>query len=227
MEKKIYFKSDFEIIEQLIDAQGQPVDISAMDIVLIYSTDNFNTLKATCKNGECTNCYIDIEDNSKLHVIFSRHYLGVGKLAREVSIAIDNPHFKENIENVRFKEFASIELVAFGGSADNKVIDNTSANISFNHNQATNRDMADQHPISAITGLDEALSDKWQLQVLTDWVQEYKGEGSATFIGRNNKGATTADGTWRIKVLWYVNDTLTIHRFSDVAWDNRYNLIIL
>ena len=228
MERNIYYRSDFEIIEKLVDVNGNPMDFHYTDVELVYQTDGNATMKACCKEGVCCNCYIDEIDGSKLHVIFDNHHLGVGRLAREVTVNIPNPHFEKDMENVRIKDYAdTILLVSFGGTFDNKVvIDATSTGIvGFNHDLATNRDLPDQHPISAITGLEEALAGAGGSQLFTDYVYSYKNEGNATFIGRNKEGAETDEETWRIKVLWYVNDVLQVFRFENVAWDNRYNLI--
>lgn len=226
MEHKIYYRSDFEVIERLVDIDGNPMDLQYIDIELVYQTDGLATMKASCKEGVCCNCYIDDDDNSKLHVIFDNHHLGVGRLVREVTINIANPHFEHDMENVRIKDYAnSIVLVPFGGTYNNKiVIDATSTGIvGFNHSMATNRDLPDQHPISAITGLEEALEGAGGSQLLTDYVYEYRNEGNATFIGRNKNGKSTSDATWRIKIIWYVNNVLQVFRYENVAWDDRYN----
>ena len=229
MEYNIYYRSDFEVIEKLMDADGNPMDLYNTDIELAYQTDGMTTMKACCKNGVCCNCYIDENDHSILHVLFDNHKLGVGRLAREVTVNIINPHFEDDTESVRFKEYAdTIVLVSFGGTLDNKiVIDATGTGIvGFDHSMATNRDLPYQHPISAITGLEEALENVTGSLLLTDYVYSYKNEGNATFVGRNNAGASVEEETWRIKVIWYVNNVLQVFRFENVAWSERYNLLL-
>lgn len=223
---KIYFKSDFEIIEQFLYANGEPIDINTLNIELCYQTDKYTSFSASFRNGQGNNCYIDEDDNSKLHVTFAEHKLAPGTLTRTATFFVDNNRFPDNTQHIRIRELTQVELVSMGGNNDSySIVENVSTILLFDHNAASHRNDPDQHPIAAITGLNEALSDMWQLKVLTDWQPKFNNEGDCTFIGRNNKAAQTSDETWSIKVLWYVNNILTIHRFNNASWDNRYNLV--
>ena len=223
---KIFFKSDFELIEHFLDANGDPLDISELNISLCYQTDKFSSYHAHFYQGAGEKCYIDPEDHSKLHVTFAGHCLGPGMLTRTITFAVANDHFPDDTQNIRTKELTSVELVNLGGNASPySSVENTAPLVLFNHANATHRDDLDQHPIAAITGLEEALEGAGGSQLLTDYVYEYMNEGNATFIGRNKNGESTSDATWRIKIIWYVNNVLQVFRFENVAWDDRYNLI--
>lgn len=223
---KIFFKSDFELIEHFLDANGDPLDISELNISLCYQTDKFSAYHAHFYQGAGEKCYIDPEDHSKLHVTFAGHHLGPGVLTRTITFAVANDHFPDDTQNIRTKELTSVELVNLGGNASPySSVENTAPLVLFNHANATHRDDPDQHPIAAITGLEEALEGAGGSQLLTDYVYEYMNEGNATFIGRNKNGESTSDATWRIKIIWYVNNVLQVFRFENVAWDDRYNLI--
>ncbi|MBQ4477981.1 MAG: hypothetical protein II945_05175 [Bacteroidales bacterium] len=223
---KIFFKSDFELIEHFLDANGDPLDISELNISLCYQTDKFSSYHAHFYQGAGEKCYIDPEDHSKLHVTFAGHCLGPGMLTRTITFAVANDHFPDDTQNIRTKELTSVELVNLGGNASPySSVENTAPLVLFNHANATHRDDPDQHPIAAITGLEEALEGAGGSQLLTDYVYEYMNEGNATFIGRNKNGESTSDATWRIKIIWYVNNVLQVFRFENVAWDDRYNLI--
>lgn len=223
---KIFFKSDFELIEHFLDANGDPLDISELNISLCYQTDKFSSYHAHFYQGAGEKCYIDPEDHSKLHVTFAGHCLGPGLLTRTITFAVANDHFPDDTQNIRTKELTSVELVNLGGNASPySSVENTAPLVLFNHANATHRDDPDQHPIAAITGLEEALEGAGGSQLLTDYVYEYMNEGNATFIGRNKNGQSTSDATWRIKIIWYVNNVLQVFRFENVAWDDRYNLI--
>ena len=223
---KIFFKSDFELIEHFLDANGDPLDISELNISLCYQTDKFSSYHAHFYQGAGEKCYIDPEDHSKLHVTFAGHCLGPGMLTRTITFAVANDHFPDDTQNIRTKELTSVELVNLGGNASPySSVENTAPLVLFNHANATPRDDPDQHPIAAITGLEEALEGAGGSQLLTDYVYEYMNEGNATFIGRNKNGESTSDATWRIKIIWYVNNVLQVFRFENVAWDDRYNLI--
>ena len=50
MEYNIYYRSDFEVLEKLMDADGNPMDLYNTDIELAYQTDGMTTMKACCKN---------------------------------------------------------------------------------------------------------------------------------------------------------------------------------
>jgi hypothetical protein len=114
------------VTEKLVDADGNPMDLHSTDVELAYRTNGMTAMRASCKSGEYTNCYIDEDDSSILHVIFHNHHLGIGRLTREISVNIDNPHFEHDMENIRFKDYVdTIVLVEFGGSIDNRIVIDT------------------------------------------------------------------------------------------------------
>lgn len=216
---EIFFKSDFEVIEQFLDANGEPLDVNTLNIELCYETDKYTSYSASFRNGHGLNCYIDEDDNSKLHVTFAEHKLAPGTLTRTVTFFVDNNRFPDNTENIRMREHTDVELVRIGGNNSSfTVADNVTTILLFNHAAATHRDDEDSHPISAITGLREALDNAGE-RVLTDYANE------TAYVGRNSKSASTSEETWSIKVIYYANDVLQVSRFANVSWDNRYNLI--
>lgn len=227
---KIFFKSDFELIEHFLDANGDPLDISELNISLCYQTDKFSSYHAHFYQGAGEKCYIDPEDHSKLHVTFAGHCLGPGVLTRTITFAVANDHFPDDTQNIRTKELTSVELVNLGGNASPySSVENTAPLVLFNHANATHRDDPDQHPISAISGLQSALDNAGRI-TLTDFLNNPAASGidadECSFIGRNTRSALTSDSSWNIKTLAYKNGQLAIREFSGVAWNNRYQLLI-
>lgn len=57
---------------------------------------------------------------------------------------------------------------------------------------------------------------------LTDYIEDYRGEGSATFIGKNYRNALTSDTTWKLRIIYH-EPQFHVYDYDGVAWDDRYD----
>ena len=112
---KIYYKSDFQKIEQFFDANIEAIDITNIDIKLVYTTRHWEKYEVSKIGDVYTNCLLDAEDPTKLYVFFKNHGLQPGTLVREITLFIDNVNFPEGIQKVMLKPETDIELVSKGG----------------------------------------------------------------------------------------------------------------
>ena len=62
--------------------------------------------------------------------------------------------------------------------------------------------------------------------VYTDYVESYRGQGSATFIGKNSSSASTLAQTWKLRVVWHTS-SIQIYDYINVSWDDRYDYPII
>lgn len=112
---KIYYKSDFEIIEQFFDAKGEAINISDLDIEIIYTTSGWEKYEVSRIAGVEKNCFYNIDDTSKLTIIFDEHQLQAGVLNREIKINSKNLLFEGGIQEIIVKSLTDINLVTQGG----------------------------------------------------------------------------------------------------------------
>lgn len=113
---KIYYKSDFEIIEQFFDVNNEPIDITNIDIQLVYTTSNWEKYEVSkLTDSGLTNCYFEEIDPTKLHIVFQNHNLKPGLLIREITLFVNNINFESGTQKVMLKPETDIELVSKGG----------------------------------------------------------------------------------------------------------------
>jgi len=70
---KIYFKSEFELIETFLDVNEEAIDLSTINFKIEYYTLGQNTFIVSKTGSTFVNCQIDETDSSKLIVIFKNH----------------------------------------------------------------------------------------------------------------------------------------------------------
>jgi hypothetical protein len=111
---KYYYKTDFELIEQFFDSEGEAIDITNIDIQIIYLSQwgEYIVLKTSAVNN---NCYFDEFDSTKLHVVFQNHGLKEGALRKEITLLVDNVNFASGKQKVMLNQETGVELVATGG----------------------------------------------------------------------------------------------------------------
>jgi len=113
---KIYYKSDFQIIERFFDAKGEAINISDLDIEIIYTTSGWEKYEVSkLTDSGLTNCYFEEIDPTKLHIVFQNHNLKPGLLIREITLFVNNINFESGTQKVMLKPETDIELVSKGG----------------------------------------------------------------------------------------------------------------
>lgn len=110
-----YYKSEFELIESFLDAAGDPVDITNIDIEIVYYTSGWERYTVSRIGGVPVNCVFSEAEPTKLTVIFQNHGLGRGILSREITLLIDNVNFASGKQKVMLAPLTSINLVATSG----------------------------------------------------------------------------------------------------------------
>ncbi len=79
---RINYKSDFDFLLELRDAENRPVVWPGCDWVARFRTSSAaNTYTASCIGGKTVNCY---NDNGKIHVVCDAHRLSPGRLQVEL-----------------------------------------------------------------------------------------------------------------------------------------------
>ncbi|MDD4437294.1 MAG: hypothetical protein PHS04_04580 [Tissierellia bacterium] len=111
---KYYYKTDFELIEQFFDSEGEAIDITNIDIQIIYLSQWGEYIVSKTSAGN-NNCYLDELDSTKLHVVFQNHGLKEGVLRKEITLLIDNVNFASGKQKVMLNQESGVELVATGG----------------------------------------------------------------------------------------------------------------
>jgi len=110
-----YYKSEFELIESFLDAAGDPVDITNIDIEIVYYTSGWERYTVSRIGGVPVNCVFSEAEPTKLTVVFQNHGLGRGILSREITLLIDNVNFASGKQKVMLAPLTSINLVATSG----------------------------------------------------------------------------------------------------------------
>jgi hypothetical protein len=125
-------------------------DITSKSFELHYSDEETSQFKL----GKTTNELKLIDEEGKIKTV-----------AKNIEISITN----EVIENE--PQLINLPILKDEGIDINISLANNSGGGTTNHNDLLNRDLADQHPINAITGLQEALNSK---QPLIDDLEEIR-----------------------------------------------------
>ena len=121
------------------DTNGDPIDISSIDVLLIYKTKGWEQYNVSRIAGVETNCYLDSEDPSKLHIVFENHNLQAGDLTREITLKIENSAFKDGVQNIIYNPSTDIELVAIGGEQESEAGSNSIPVIVQSHTMPEKR----------------------------------------------------------------------------------------
>lgn len=113
---KINYKSDFDFILTLRDAQGNDIGFPDFDWEARFWT--FSPICATtasCHDGECVNCY---NDSGKIHVVINAPTLGCGKLRVELATHRENDIYPDGERTLYTPDVLDIELVSGKGNTE-------------------------------------------------------------------------------------------------------------
>lgn len=113
---KINYKSDFDFILTLQDAQGNDIGFPDFDWEARFWTFSpMQSVTASCRGGECVNCF---NDGGRIHVVINAPALGCGRLRAEVVTHRENSIYPDGERTVYAPEVLDIELVNGKGNAD-------------------------------------------------------------------------------------------------------------
>ena len=116
MATKINYKSDFDFILTLRDAQGKDVGFPDFDWEARFWTFSpICAMTASCYAGECVNCF---NDNGKIHIVFNAPTLGCGRLQVEMVTHHENDIYPDGERTVYTPDALDIELVNGKGDAE-------------------------------------------------------------------------------------------------------------
>lgn len=113
---KINYKSDFDFILTLRDAQGN--DIGFPDFnweARFWTFSPMQSVTASCHDGECVNCF---NDNGKIHIVFNAPTLGCGRLRVEVVTHRENGIYPDGERTLYTPDTLDIELVNGKGDTE-------------------------------------------------------------------------------------------------------------
>lgn len=110
-----YYKSEFELVETFLDAGGDPVDITNIDVSIEYMTAGWERYTVSRIGGVPVNCVFSEAEPAKLTAVFQNHGLNIGVLRREITLFVDNVNFASGKQKVALAPLTSINLVATSG----------------------------------------------------------------------------------------------------------------
>lgn len=111
---KINYKSDFDFAMRLKDCTGKEIPFPECDWDAVFWTSSkANAYTASCKEGECVNCFI--EETGGMHFVFDNHRLGIGTLKWEPHFELPNDIYPDGIQDRFSKEPLGVELVEGAG----------------------------------------------------------------------------------------------------------------
>lgn len=109
MKNKINYKSDFDFILQLKDCAGNLIGWPDYDwTAKFYTSQKVNAFVASCKGGECVNCY---NDNGQIHIVANDHKLSAGVLNVEFTAEIPSGVYPDDSERIVVPLPLDIELI--------------------------------------------------------------------------------------------------------------------
>ena len=113
---KINYKSDFDFILTLRDAQGNDIGFPNFNWEARFWTFSpMCAMTASCHDGECVNCY---NDSGKIHIVFNAPTLGCGQLRVEVATHRENDIYPDGERTLYTPDVLDIELVSGKGDAE-------------------------------------------------------------------------------------------------------------
>lgn len=116
MATKINYKSDFDFILTLRDAQGNDIGFPDFDWEARFWTFSpICAMTASCHDGECVNCY---NDSGKIHVVINAPTLGCGKLRVELATHRENDIYPDGERTLYTPDVLDIELVSGKGNTE-------------------------------------------------------------------------------------------------------------
>lgn len=118
---KINYKSDFDFILTLRDAQGNDIGFPKFNWEARFWTFSpMCAMTASCHDGECVNCF---NDNGKIHIVFNAPTLGCGQLRVEVATHRENDIYPDGERTLYTPDVLDIELVNGKGDAKDVNVD--------------------------------------------------------------------------------------------------------
>lgn len=115
--RKINYKSDFTTVVHLKNQHGEKVPWPQCDwSATFWKNDKARTLKASCINGQYTNC--NKESDGGILFIFNSHHLGLGRLLMEPHFMLPNGAFSDGTQDIYGLQSLDIELVAGAGDCE-------------------------------------------------------------------------------------------------------------
>lgn len=112
---KINYKSDFDFILTLRDAQGNDIGFPDFDWEARFWTFSpMHAVAASCRGGKCEGCF---NDNDKIHIVVNAPALGCGRLHAEVVTHHKNDIYPDGERTVYTPDALDIELVPGRGDA--------------------------------------------------------------------------------------------------------------
>lgn len=113
---KINYKSDFDFILTLRNAQGKDIGFPDFDWEARFWTFSpICAMTASYHGGECVNCF---NDNGKIHVVINAPTLGCGKLRAELVTHRENSIYPDGERTVYTPDVLDIELVQDRGDTE-------------------------------------------------------------------------------------------------------------
>ncbi len=113
---KINYKSDFDFILTLRDAQGNDIGFPDFDWEARFWTFSLmHTVTASCRGGKCEGCF---NDNGKIHIVVNAPALGCGRLHAEVVTHTANDIYTDGERTLYTPDVLDIELVSGRGDAE-------------------------------------------------------------------------------------------------------------
>lgn len=113
---KINYKSDFDFILTLRDAQGNDIGFPKFNWEARFWTFSpMCAMTASCHDGECVNCF---NDNGKIHIVFNAPTLGCGQLRVELVTHRENDIYPDGERTLYTPDVLDIELVSGKGDAE-------------------------------------------------------------------------------------------------------------
>lgn len=106
---KINYKSDFDFILSITDAEGKEVGWPDYDWRAWFFTDiAANAYEASCIGGKCTNCF---NDNRRIHVVFNGHHMSPGVLNVRFDSEFPNAIYPDGFQHISDPIKLDVELV--------------------------------------------------------------------------------------------------------------------
>ena len=113
---KINYKSDFDFILTLRDAQGNDIGFPDFDWEARFWTFSpVRAATASCRGGKCEGCF---NDNGKIHIVVNAPALGCGRLHAEVVTHTANDIYPDGERTLYTPDVLDIELVSGRGDTE-------------------------------------------------------------------------------------------------------------
>lgn len=92
-----YFKSEFSLLLELTDRDGNDIGVPPVDWRASFSTGKYPHYVASCIGGKLRNCVIE---DGRIRVLFNRHGLGPGRLHCEFTCILPDDRFPDGTQDV-------------------------------------------------------------------------------------------------------------------------------